>query len=116
MSRSRLVTSTNSNLIATSYSLAPYDYTLMKSRHPVNEVVSLPKTFEIAQDVIVTGNPHTRLFANLQERGVRVELCRATAKAHHLGNIDLLPGIKVNTDAMARTIQLVQEGLVKITE
>jgi len=28
----------------------------------------------------------------------------------------LLPGIDVNTDAMARTTQLVQEGFVKITE
>ena len=27
------------------------------------------------------------------------------------GNADLLPGIKVNTDAMARTTQLVQQGL-----
>ena len=44
------------------------------------------------------------------------ELCGATAKAHHWGNVDLLPGIKVNLDAMARTTQLVQEGFVKITE
>jgi intracellular sulfur oxidation DsrE/DsrF family protein len=65
---------------------------------------------------IVTGNPYKQLIADLQNRGVRIELCGATAKAHHWGNIDLLPGIKVNTDAMARTIQLVQEGFVKITE
>ena len=49
-------------------------------------------------------------------RGVKVELCGATAKAHGCGNEDLLPDIKVNTDAMARTIQLVQEGFVRITE
>jgi hypothetical protein len=36
--------------------------------------------------------------------------------AHHWGNEDLLPGIKVNTDAMSRTIQLVQQGFVKISE
>jgi hypothetical protein len=54
--------------------------------------------------------------ADLQKSSVRVELCGATAKAHHWGNVDLLPGIKVNADAMARTIQLVQEGFVKITE
>jgi hypothetical protein len=48
--------------------------------------------------------------------GVRIELCGATAKVHHWGNADLLHGIKVNTDAMARTVQLVQEGFVKITE
>jgi intracellular sulfur oxidation DsrE/DsrF family protein len=65
---------------------------------------------------ISTGNPYKGLLANLMERGVQVELCGATAKAHHWGNEDLLPGIKVNTDAMARTTQLVQEGFVKITE
>jgi intracellular sulfur oxidation DsrE/DsrF family protein len=50
------------------------------------------------------------------KRGVKVELCGATAKAHNWGNEDLLPGITVNTDAMARTTQLVQQGFVKITE
>jgi hypothetical protein len=35
---------------------------------------------------------------------------------HGWGNEDLLPDIKVNTDAMARTTQLVQQGFVKITE
>ena len=65
---------------------------------------------------IVTGNPCKDLLADLQKRGAQVELCGATAKAHGWGNEDLLPGIKVNTDAMARTTQLVQEGFVKITE
>ncbi len=45
-----------------------------------------------------------------------IELCGATAKAHKWGNADLLPGVNVNRDAMARTTQLVQEGFVKITE
>jgi len=49
-------------------------------------------------------------------RGVQVELCGATAKAHGWGNADVIPGIKINTDAMARTTQLVQEGFVKISE
>jgi len=49
-------------------------------------------------------------------RGVHVEMCGATAKAHGYGNEDLIPGIKVNTDAMARTTQLVQQGYVKMTE
>jgi intracellular sulfur oxidation DsrE/DsrF family protein len=65
---------------------------------------------------IGTGNPYKELIAGLQNRGVQMELCGATAKAHHWGNADLLPGIKVNTDAMARTTQLVQKGFVKITE
>ena len=65
---------------------------------------------------IATGNPYKGLVADLMKRGVKIELCGATAKAHKWGNSDLLPGIKVNTDAMARTTQLVQEGFVKITE
>ena len=65
---------------------------------------------------IATGNPHKELVADLMKRGVQIELCGATAKAHKWGNSDLLPRIKVNTDAMARTTQLVQEGFVKISE
>ena len=65
---------------------------------------------------ITTGNPYKDMVADVMKRGVKVELCGATAKAHGWGNEDLLPDIKVNTDAMARTTQLVQEGFVKITE
>ena len=65
---------------------------------------------------ITTGNPYKALVASLIKHGVRVELCGATAKAHGWVNGDLLPDIKVNTDAMARTTQLVQQGFVKISE
>ena len=65
---------------------------------------------------IATGNPYKGLVADLMKRGAQIELCGATAKAHGWGNADSLPGIKVNTDAMARTTQLVQEGFVKISE
>lgn len=69
-----------------------------------------------AERKIATGNPYKELIANLMKRGAQIELCGATAKVHNWRNADLLPGIKVNTDAMARTTQLVQEGFVKITE
>ena len=65
---------------------------------------------------IATGNPYKGLVADLIKRRVKVELCGATAKAHNCGNEDLLPNIKINTDAMSRTIQLVQEGFVKTSE
>jgi intracellular sulfur oxidation DsrE/DsrF family protein len=65
---------------------------------------------------ITTGNPYMEMVADLMKRGVKIELCGATAKSHGWGNGDLLPGVDVNTDAMARTTQLVQEGFVKITE
>jgi intracellular sulfur oxidation DsrE/DsrF family protein len=65
---------------------------------------------------IATGNPYKQLVADLMKCGVQVELCGATAKIHNWGNEDLLPGIKINRDAMARTTQLVQQGFVKISE
>jgi len=69
-----------------------------------------------AERNIATGNPYKELVTDLVKRGVHIELCGATAKMHNWGNADLLPDVKVNTDAMARTTQLVQEGYVKITE
>ena len=69
-----------------------------------------------AERMITTGNPYKELIADLMKRGVQVELCGATATVHKWGNADLLPGVKVNTDAMARMSQLAQEGFVEITE
>jgi len=65
---------------------------------------------------VATGNPYKQLVLDLMKQGVQVELCGATAKVHNYGNADLLPGIKINTDAMARTTQLVQEGFIKVSE
>jgi intracellular sulfur oxidation DsrE/DsrF family protein len=65
---------------------------------------------------VATGNPYKELVADLMKRGVHVELCGATARVHNWGNQDLLPQIKINTDAMARMTQLVQEGCVQIPE
>ena len=69
-----------------------------------------------AERNIETGNPYKELISGLMSRGVQIELCGRTARVHHWGNEDLLPGIKINTDAGARMIQLVQQGFVKITE
>ena len=69
-----------------------------------------------AERSVATGNPYKQLLVELMKRGVEVELCGATATVHKWGNADLLPGIKVNTDAMARMSQLVQEGFVQIAE
>ncbi|HWU90201.1 MAG TPA: DsrE family protein [Kofleriaceae bacterium] len=69
-----------------------------------------------AERMVATGNPYKDLVADLIQSGVQVELCGATAAAHKWGNTDLLPGVKVNTDAMARISQLAQEGFIQITE
>jgi intracellular sulfur oxidation DsrE/DsrF family protein len=65
---------------------------------------------------IATGNPYKKLVTDLMGRGVQVELCGATARVHGWNNADTIPGIKINTDAMARTTELVQQGFVKISE
>ena len=48
------------------------------------------------------------------EKGVHLELCGATENANHWGNANLLPGIKVNVNAMVRLTQLEQEGYTMI--
>jgi intracellular sulfur oxidation DsrE/DsrF family protein len=69
-----------------------------------------------AERNISTGNPYKSLLADLAKRGVRVELCGATAMRLHWGNEDLLPGVRLNTDAMAWTTQLFKQGFFKVTE
>jgi intracellular sulfur oxidation DsrE/DsrF family protein len=63
---------------------------------------------------ITTGNPYKELLNGLMKKGVQLELCGATAKGNHWGNADLLPGVKVNLNAMARMTQLEQEGYTLI--
>jgi intracellular sulfur oxidation DsrE/DsrF family protein len=61
-----------------------------------------------------TGNPYKIILTALMEKGVQLELCGATAKGNHWGNANLLPGIKVNVNAMVRVTQLEQEGYTLI--
>ena len=65
---------------------------------------------------VQTGNPYGKLIAGLMEQGIQIELCGATAAANHWINKDLLPGVKINTDAMARVTQLEQQGFTLIYE
>src|SRR5215831_3872185 len=65
---------------------------------------------------VTTGNPYAKLVARLMSKGVQFEMCGATAKSNNWGNADLLPGVKVNSDAMARLTQLAQQGYSQIYE
>jgi intracellular sulfur oxidation DsrE/DsrF family protein len=65
---------------------------------------------------IQTGNPYGKLIAGLMKQGIQIELCGATAAANHWTNKDLLPGVKVNTNAMVRVTQLEQQGFTLIYE
>jgi len=63
---------------------------------------------------ISTGNPYKDLLAMLMKQGIQIEECAVSMKSHGWGNEDLLPGVKVNTGAVGRLIQLTQEGYVQI--
>ena len=78
--------------------------------------VTLDDTAYNAARHVTTGNPYKGLLTSLMKKGVQVELCGATAKANNWAGEDLLPGVKVNTDAMVRLTQLGLEGYVQIKE
>lgn len=61
-----------------------------------------------------TGNPYKGTIANLIKEGVDIEECAVTMKGNGWTNADLLPGVKVNTGADGRIVQLVQEGYVML--
>jgi intracellular sulfur oxidation DsrE/DsrF family protein len=63
-----------------------------------------------------TGNRFKDALNGLMQKGVQLELCGATAKANRWGNANLLPGVKVNTNAMVRLTQLEQQGYTPIYE
>ena len=63
---------------------------------------------------VSTGNPYKELIAGLLRSGVQIEECAVSMKNHQWGNEDLLSGIKVNSGAVSRLIQLIQKGFVQI--
>lgn len=60
------------------------------------------------------GNPYRSQIAKLIRAGVDIEECGETMAYNHWQNVELLPGVKVNTGANFRIIQLVQEGFVQL--
>ena len=60
------------------------------------------------------GNPYKEQIAALQAAGVAVEMCAETMRLNGWSNTDLLPGIKVNSGANFRLVELIQQGFVEI--
>ena len=60
------------------------------------------------------GNPFKEQISALQQEGVQFEECGETARRNGWVNADLLPGVKVDTGANLRIVQLVQEGYVQL--
>ena len=105
---------TKGNIVAVFHGDAAYlvlnDTAYNLDRHVLND-----ESYNSGQHV-KSGNPYAELMAELMKRGVQIELCGATATANHWGNEDLLPGVKVNTNAMVRVTQLEQQGYTLIYE
>lgn len=60
------------------------------------------------------GNPYKTMIKQLQAKGVQFEECGQTAHAKGWGNADFMSGIRVNTSANLRIVQLVQQGYIQI--
>ncbi len=60
------------------------------------------------------GNPYKDQIATLQRAGVQFEICGETMIVNQWRNDELLPGIKTNTGANFRVIQLVQQGFIQL--
>jgi intracellular sulfur oxidation DsrE/DsrF family protein len=61
-----------------------------------------------------TGNPYKTSIARLLNEGVLIEECAVTMKANKWTNSNLLPGVKVNSGANLRIVDLVQQGYVML--
>lgn len=60
------------------------------------------------------GNPYKAQINALMHAGVSFEECAQTMRVNQWHNDDLLPGAKVNSGAILRIIELVQQGYVQI--
>jgi intracellular sulfur oxidation DsrE/DsrF family protein len=67
-----------------------------------------------AYRLVETGNPYKNLLTSLMKQDVQIEECAISMKSNGWGNLDLLPGVKVNAGAVGRLIQLVQDGYIQI--
>lgn len=60
------------------------------------------------------GNPYKDRIAALIRDGIQIEECAETMRQNRWTNADLLPGVKVNSGANFRIVQLVQDGFVQL--
>ncbi len=63
---------------------------------------------------VSTGNPFKKLVADLIAEGVDIEECAVSMRGNGWTNEDLLPGVKVNSGAVGRIVQLVQQGYAQV--
>lgn len=61
-----------------------------------------------------TGNPYKATIESLITTGVQIEECAVTMKGNKWTNANLLPGVKVDSGADGRIVELVQQGYVML--
>lgn len=61
-----------------------------------------------------TGNPYKATIENLIQTGVQIEECAVTMKGNKWTNANLLQGVKVDSGADGRIVELVQQGYVML--
>ena len=59
---------------------------------------------------LLTGNPWKSLVSDLQKSGADTEVCGGRMKELGVGNADLLPSVKVDTDGWLRVMELQSKG------
>ena len=67
-----------------------------------------------AQRKTKTGNPYKATIESLIQAGVQIEECAVTMKGNKWSNANLLPGVKVDSGADGRIVELVQQGYVML--
>ena len=60
------------------------------------------------------GNPYKAQILALQNSGIQFEECGQTSKNNGWLNADFIPGIKINSGANLRLVQLQQDGFIQI--
>ncbi len=63
---------------------------------------------------VKTGNPYKAQIQELIKNGVQIEECAMTMKAKKWLNKDLILGVKVNTGAVVRLLELNQQGFYEV--
>jgi intracellular sulfur oxidation DsrE/DsrF family protein len=61
-----------------------------------------------------SGNRYKATIENLITVGVQIEECAVTMKGNHWTNSQLLPGVKVDSGADGRIVELVQQGYIML--
>lgn len=63
---------------------------------------------------VKTGNPYKAQIQALIKNGIQIEECAVSMKSKKWLNKDLIPGVKVNTGAVVRLLELNQQGFYEV--